>query len=177
MSHQQPTEIWEGEIQTGFWVTAASGCLHSTRAGPALLQVQNKRLLISLAFLTSRLKFAISDALRPNSSMQENSQDRVTFYCEDEGTPDINHPKSPWCKTQTTGTQKWADSQLCCCGTVLQISDQDLQSEVLTSKAERIQSVHEHVFLVTAWSLSLQKKTLNPDVRANTQYQTQPPVS
>lgn len=55
-----------------------------------------------------RMKCAISDTLCPNSTMQENrqSQDRVTFYREDEETPDINHPKSDCCKTQRDGYPK-----------------------------------------------------------------------
>lgn len=50
------------------------------------------------------MECAISDTLCPNSTMQ--TQDRVTFYREDEETPDINHPKSNCCKTQRDGYPK-----------------------------------------------------------------------
>lgn len=29
-AHQQPTKIWEGELQTRSWVTATFRCLHSS---------------------------------------------------------------------------------------------------------------------------------------------------
>lgn len=62
-------------------------------------------------------------------------------------------------KHKGMGIQNWVDPQLHCCGTILQISDQTLWSEVLTNKAVRIQSVYEHIYIVTAWVLQFTENT------------------